>query len=80
MSNIFPKLTVGCERECRIAYTGGTTTLAHVVSEYDKHGALIPGHNPNRTTSTYTCSVCGARWTVEHQDGQDIIKRHEAAA
>lgn len=74
MTNIFQKLSIGCERDCRIAYMGSTTTLMGFMPTYDKNGNTV-GQDPNRVTSTYQCAVCGGGWTVEHQGDCDLIKK-----
>jgi len=57
---ICPKCNKGTQRE----YLGGSTTLMHIPTIYDKNGRLMESPFKNKTTENYRCCECGERYSV----------------
>jgi hypothetical protein len=54
-----------CDRsqECRFVSLGGTSTLLAWQETYDRSGNRISGTDPNKTTWSWRCSICGKQWS-----------------
>lgn len=50
-------------KECRFADLGGTTTLMGWTPVYDRAGDRIDHGDPNKTTITFKCLVCGLTYS-----------------
>lgn len=74
MTNVIPKLTKGCDKECRILQTSQVSTLAAWTPIYNKKGELV-NEDPNSIYSFYSCNVCGAKWNVIVKGKKETIIR-----
>jgi hypothetical protein len=63
LSEVDSPMAAMCERsDCAVTITGRISTLIATSPVYDKHGNVMSGRDPNKTTESFRCSSCGKVW------------------